>query len=168
MDYDQLIMRVANGDMEALEALYDALYSPIFTLIFSMTQDSASAADLTQDTFLKVYQYAPTFQASGKGRAWVMKIGRNLALNDIRVKQRQTFELPEDLEARPEIDRDLLLFLKESMAVMGPTESDIVLLRTHGYTHRETAEILGLPLGTVCWKYAAAQKKLKRQWNSEV
>ena len=72
---DALILKIAEGDMSALESLYNAMYGEIFAYLRSMLgSDIQSAEDLAQDTFIRVYRYAPKFAAMGQGRAWVYRI----------------------------------------------------------------------------------------------
>ena len=51
--------------------------------------------------------------------------------------------------------------LSAAFKVLNGEELQIVTLYNSGYKHREIAEALGLPLGTVTWKYKAALAKLK-------
>ena len=81
MDYDALIKRIAEQDMSALETLYRDLYTDVFAYLLSILRNAAAAQDLAQDTFLRVYKSAAGFHSRGQGRAWVLKIARNLALN---------------------------------------------------------------------------------------
>ena len=82
---DELIVRMAAGDMAALEALYNAMYGEIFAYLRSMLGgDVQSAEDLAQDTFIRAYRYAPKFAAMGQGRAWVYRIAGRLAFTHLR------------------------------------------------------------------------------------
>lgn len=159
MNCDQLIVQIGLGYMQALEALYDELYSAVYGFLLSIVRDAELAADLSQDTFVKVYQNASKFHTQGQGKAWVMKIARNLAFDELkRRKREQPAEfLPEDSG----YDHESILYLKQNLAMLSPSERRLVMLKAYGYSHKEIAQIDNLPQGTVRWKYARAVKKLK-------
>lgn len=158
LNYDQLIIKIGEGDMQALETLYDELYAGVYAFLLSMVQDTELSADLAQDTFLQVYYSASGFHSRGLGRAWVLKIARNLAINALKRGKRESYEMPLQYAA-PE--RGDALYIKQSLSVLTPSERKLVMLKAYGYSHKEIAVIVSLPAGTVRWKYASAIKKLK-------
>ncbi|HCC35324.1 MAG TPA: hypothetical protein DEQ02_06690 [Ruminococcaceae bacterium] len=171
MDYDALILAIARGEMHALERLYSDLYSSVFACTLSVVKSTACAADLAQETFVRLYYGAPEYQPRGQGRAWILRIARNLALNHLRSHKREILtEI--SCEIRDGDDpygrSEAILTLRSLFSVLSTSEREIVMLRAQGYAHKEIAEIVNLPEGTVRWKYAAAIKKLGSQAEAEM
>lgn len=165
MDYDLLIERIKNSDMQALEELYGLLYSSVFALSLAVLKNPELASDNVQDTFLRVYSGAKTYNAQNLGRAWVLKIARNTALNSLKKSQREysNSAFIESLKADDSFESsDVKITLHSLFAILDDSEQEIMMLRAKGYLHNEIAAILEIPEGTARWKYSAALKKLKQ------
>ncbi len=165
---DALIIRIASGDMSALASLYRAMYGEIFGYLYSMLGgDRLSAEDLAQDTFVRVYKYAPKFAAEGHGRSWVYRIAGRLALTHLAKNSECTQcsqELSENLPDSARVEERALdsQAIAQAIAALSTEERQIVSLHAvAGLTLREISETLGQPLGTVKWRHAEAIKKLK-------
>ena len=167
-NYDGVIKAVAKGNVNALELLYDDLSKTVFALAYSILQNRELAEDVMQDTFIRVKLSAEAYQSRGKGRAWVLKIARNLSLNMLN-KQKKEVALENvlaDAEARDNTEAlvENCLLLSAAMKILTRDEREIVLLHTHeGLLHREIARVTGKPVNTVKWIYSKALKKLSAQ-----
>ena len=163
---DGLILKIAAGDMAALESLYNAMYGEIFGYLCSMLGgDRQTAEDLAQDTFIRVYKYAPRFAAEGHGRAWVYRIAGRLALNHLGSGAVHTEELCETLSDGTDVEESAVnsRAIAEALAAISPEERQVVSMHAvSGLTLREISEIVGQPLGTVKWRHAEAVKKLRK------
>lgn len=162
---DALIQRIAVGDMSALESLYSAMYGEIFAYLRSMLGgDSHSAEDLAQDTFIRVYKYAPKFAAMGQGRAWVYRIAGRLALTHLGKASSGSPLTESDLQDLADVEDNAVnsKAVADAMAALSPEERQVVSLHAvSGLTLREISDILSQPLGTVKWRHAEAIKKLR-------
>ena len=81
---DELILKIADGDTDALHTLYDETAKAVYGFALSITKNSHDADDVLQETFLKVYQNAGSYQPNGKPMAWVFTIARNVAMSKFR------------------------------------------------------------------------------------
>jgi RNA polymerase sigma factor, sigma-70 family len=162
---DNLILKIAEGDMSALEQLYNAMYGEIFAYLFSMLGgDRQNAEDLAQDTFVRVFRYAPKFAACGQGRAWVYRIAGRLALNHFGRNGVAAEALDEHIPDAGNVEESAVnsAAIAEALAAISPEERQVVSLHAFsGLTLREISEVLGQPLGTVKWRHAEAIKKLR-------
>lgn len=161
---DNLILSVARGDMKALETLYNAMYREIYGYLLSMLGNEQTAEDLAQDTFLRVYKYAPKFVPAGCGKSWVYKIAGRLALTHFRNNGGGYAELSEHMASEVNAEERALnsQILAEAMQKISEEERQIISLHAiSGFTLGEIARILDKPLGTVKWKHAEAIKKLR-------
>lgn len=164
---ESLLLDMTRGDQEALAQLYHRTRTAVFGLALSYLKNRHDAEDVTQDTFVRVWENAPSYRPQGKPMAWLLTIARNLSLMKLREKGR-TESLPEEDWALPGPDDALTTedrtVLSAAMSVLEDEEQRIVLLHAvTGLKHREIAESLSLPLSTVLSKYHRALKKLRRK-----
>ena len=162
-----LLPKIAQGNKDAFEQLYQLTYKPVFSFLLSLTMNQDDAKDLLQETYLRVYGSAHLYH-HGNPMAWIMKIGKNLFLMEKRKKKPEPISDPEN-KKDVRIDWDSVenvetrIFLEQLFQVLTEEEREIVVMHvTAGFRHREIAEILDIPIGTVLVKYNRAMKKLKK------
>jgi RNA polymerase sigma-70 factor, ECF subfamily len=155
----------AGARAEAFDALFRALREPILALCLHLTGRRADAEDALQEAFLAVYRALPAFRGEARLSTWVWRIALRAALR-VRARRRDHVELdPETpaagggaaaLEARDEARR-----LQRALASL-PAEPRAVLslFAVEGLAHREIAEILGVPEGTVWSRLHGARRQL--------
>lgn len=165
-ELEKLLLGVAAGDREALSGFYARTRTAVYGLALSYLRSGHDAEDVTQDTYIKVWDSAGTYRPQGKPMAWLLTITRNLALMRLRSREK-VVDLPQEdwtmLAAEGERvtaeDRQVL-----TAALYGLTDQErrVVLLHAvSGLKHREIAQILEMPLATVLSKYHRALKKLR-------
>lgn len=166
---DSWIRQMADGDKDALAALYRETRSSIYGFALSVCRNVSDAEDVLQDTYLHAWQAAAGYRSHGKPMAWLLTITRNLANSRLREHGRATLMAPKDwqdqLAGIPEISQDDRLLLEALLG--GLPDQDRQILTLHaltGFKHREIAALLELPLSTVLSKYHRAVKRLRTQW----
>ncbi len=80
----QLMLGVKAGDDASFELLLAKYRSPLMHFLFRMVRDAATAEDLVQEVFLRVYRARKKYAPSAKFTTWLFRIATNLALNSIR------------------------------------------------------------------------------------
>ena len=85
---DDLLRRCARRDARAFETLVRRHERAITTFAWRMLGDRDAAQDVAQQTFIQVYDHAPTYEPRGKCATWLFEIARNLSLNEIRRRRR--------------------------------------------------------------------------------
>ncbi len=112
----ELMARLAAGDDLALNTLMDRWSARVMAFLFRMTGRRDAAADLAQETFVKLYQARARYRPQGNFSTWLFAIATNLARNHARWKARhptvsidatdangeETFPEPVDPEQTPE------------------------------------------------------------------
>ena len=157
-----LMARVAAGDAEAFEVLYDRHARAVHSFVVAHLGRSGEAEDVCQEAFLALWRHASRFDPGRGGvRAWLIGIARNQAINRHRAQARrgraeaaalavEALGPPEEPVARTGADRVEGTRLHRMLDEV-PAEQRDVLLLVHcgGVSQREIAEATGLPLGTV-------------------
>ena len=166
LELERLLSGIAAGDREALAQLYDRARAAVYGVALSYLKNAHDAQDVTQDTFVRVWDCAVQYQPRGTPMAWVLTITRNLARMKLRREGRQVgmeetcwAAIPDGGTAISPEDRQIL---QDALAALGDQERQVVLLHAiTGLKHREIASLLELPLATVLSKYHRARKKLR-------
>ena len=154
-----LLVSVARGDQAALRAVYLRQSTRLFGIAMAILRDRPTAADVLQDSFLKVWQRARQFDpARGNAAVWLGSIVRYGALDVARKRGR---EIPTDDPNLGDgaLEPDALDALTTAEAgsrlhdclqrLEVKNRQGIVLAFVHGLSHPEIAARLDQPLGTV-------------------
>lgn len=162
---DALLVRVADRDTRALAELYAATRDAVYSLALGFLRNADDAQDLTQDTFVRVWDAAGQYRSKGAPMAWLLTVARNLARMRLRQSGRSEALSEDEWNAIPS-DRPVgledRLTLQTALAALDDAERQVVLLHaSSGLKHREIAALLGLPLSTVLSKYQRALKKMR-------
>lgn len=167
-ELDRLLAGVAAGDTESLAGLYRRTRAAVYALALSCLKNAHDAQDVTQETFVRIWDNAHQYRSKGSPMAWILTVARNLA----RMKLRRGERLVELAEAewdaipaeQPGVSPEDRLVLQTALAALGDQERQVVLLHAvTGLKHREIAALLELPLAAVLSKYHRALKKLRVQ-----
>lgn len=174
VDETILLGRIVRGDTAAYRALYDRLGSQSLALAIRVLGARTEAEDTVQETFLDVWTRAAQFDpVRGSGRAWVLSMVRNRAIDRLRTRDAvsrmidraesqqaatpRASDSPSDELTRAEAQRTVQVALSELAA---PQRHALELAYFEGLSQSEIAERLGEPLGTVKSRVRAAMEKL--------
>ncbi|TLN14444.1 sigma-70 family RNA polymerase sigma factor [bacterium] len=174
-DEAELVRLAAGGDFEAFGKLVTATEARVFSHLLRMTQNSADAQELLQETYLSAFKNLRSFKGNSSFYTWVYRIATNHALMHYRRQKPETSveELPlpthEELKNRRISDWDLnpeeaaksaeiKAMLGEAIARLPEGYRAVVVLRDiEGLSTAETAEILGINEGAVKTKLHRAR-----------
>ncbi len=78
------MLDVKSGDARSFELLLQKYRTPLVNFLYRMVRDRASAEDLAQEVFLRVYRARKDYVARAKFTTWLFRIATNLALNAVR------------------------------------------------------------------------------------
>ena len=159
------------GREDAFRELVRRYERPVFSLIFRMVRDSATAEDLAQEAFIKILNHIDKYRPEFKLSSWLFKIANNVAIDHLRRRQVDTvsmsgsphastaseieatsFEIASTAEsALDEIEaRELGSAIERAIGALRPEYRSCILLRhVEGRSYEEIAATLDLPLGTV-------------------
>lgn len=167
-----LLQAVIAQNADALSELYDRYSMALYGVILRIVKSETLAEELLQETFVKVWNNASGYDAS-KGRlfTWLLNIARNGAIDATRSKDyKKQAEVREfdfsvhvqndDLKSDTHIEQIGLREIVEKLDAEHQLVIDTLYFR--GFTQREAAEELGLPLGTVKTRARNAIQQLRK------
>ncbi|MFJ7154125.1 ECF RNA polymerase sigma factor SigK [Streptomyces sp. NPDC101118] len=158
---DALLCRVAGGDREAFERVYDAVSRPVTGLVTTVVRDAAQAEEVVQEVLVDVWRTAGRFRPErGSAMNWVMTLAHRRAVDRVRAaraageRERRTavreWQRPFDQVAE-EVERHLEHEqVWRCLAELSRAQRECVVLAYYGgLTYREVAAALAEPVGTV-------------------
>ncbi len=160
-----LVRRCRAGDGAAWEEIVSAYSRRIFNLAYRFTSSVEAAEDLTQEVFIRIYktlkQYDPK---QGNLSNWLMRLARNLIIDDYRHRQRNPQNSMADTvdkhsfhlravgnSAQKDVERrELCSQVQEGIDKLPPDLRTCVILRDiEEMSYREIVDVLRIPEGTV-------------------
>jgi RNA polymerase sigma-70 factor (ECF subfamily) len=161
------------------------LLSGLYSAAYRLTRNAADAEDLVQETFLRAYRGFHQFEPGTNIKAWIYRILTNTFINDYRKRQREPQTISGDevedwylysrmtdeglepsaeasvIEALPDEEvQEALSSLPEQFRMA------VLLADVEGFSYKEIAEIMDVPIGTVMSRLHRGRKALeKRLWD---
>ncbi|MFJ1655267.1 sigma-70 family RNA polymerase sigma factor [Streptomyces sp. NPDC088337] len=161
MEADELLVLVAGGDHKAFEELYGLVSGPIYGLVRRVVRDPAQSEEVAQEVLLELWRSAPRFDPGrGSALSWVLTLAHRRAVDRVRSaraagerEQREAARaaspafdhVAEEVEAG--LEREWVRRCLDHLTAR--QRQSVTLAYYDGYTYREVAERLSLPLGTV-------------------
>lgn len=154
---DTLMLAVQRGDLGALDHLFVRHHRPLYGYMARMTGDRHAAEDLVQEAFLRLLRLRGRYAPQGRFRAWLFRIGHNLAHDHIRAGHRlvaidDAGELGEEMTSALEDleEAEQRRSLEAAVTALPPQHRDVLLLRgVEGLSNEEIASVLGCSHGAV-------------------
>jgi len=169
---NELIKASIEGDRFAFEEIVNRYQKMVARTVKGMLGDQAFAEDIGQEVFIKLYYVLAEFRGEAKLSTYIQKIAINMTLNEIKSRKRfyslflnkgdeETYkhDIPDQDN---EIKCDASEIVNKALLSLDPKFRIIVVMRMiQGYSTKETADILDLPLGTVLSRLSRAQEQLR-------
>ncbi|MCP4607387.1 MAG: sigma-70 family RNA polymerase sigma factor [Planctomycetes bacterium] len=184
---DAILVRQSwQGDSAAIERLILKYQNRIYNVVLKICADPDDAAELTQDTFVKIIENIENFQGRSSFYTWAFRIAVNLTLNYCRRNVRIGFSsldaeqvsynsqpgrilkelLSDDSSLDPAViaqDNELCQILIESLKKLDDAQRAVVVLRDiEGMNYNQIANVLDIELGTVRSRLSRGRKKLRQ------
>jgi RNA polymerase sigma-70 factor, ECF subfamily len=157
----ELLGWVARGDRPAFERVYERVAAPVYGLVLRVLRDPAQSEEVAQEVLVEVWRSAARFEPErGSAMAWVMTIAHRRAVDRVRSAQAGTDrearaarlevhrpydEVAESVQSRLEHER-----LRRCLGGLTELQRESVTFAYYGgYSYREVAELLKVPLATV-------------------
>ena len=175
---DEVLMtRVAHGDSQALERLFDRHAGVIKSVIFKIIHNEAEAEDVLMEVFFEAWNNATKYSAEkGKALGWLVTMARRRGIDRLRKRQsysRATDRLQVEVEHDPEAwisgrdpdgdteRADVRAFIRAKMMELPAFQREAIEFAFFkGMSQREIAAHTGIPLGTIKTRIELGLKKL--------
>jgi len=169
---DRILMRrIADGERNALDALYARHGGVALAFARRMLQDEHDAEEAVQDAFVSVWRRAGTFRSDASApRTWLLSIVRNRCIDTLRRRRGDaTTPLDEtqpeafEHELWPEIwKRQCGAAVRSALGSLPPEQREAIELGFYGgYSHSQIAQHLSVPLGTLKKRMRSGLKRLR-------
>jgi RNA polymerase sigma-70 factor (ECF subfamily) len=168
-----LLKDVSEGDQVAFASFYDATARTVYGIVLRVLRDQAQSEEVTQEVYVEAWVSASRFDPQlGSPTAWLNTIAHRKAVDRVRSSERSLQRDQRHFEGdvqRAAVDTsDIVVAQDESQRVRDALErlpeaqrTAVQLAYFEGRTHREVAEVLQLPLGTVKTRIRDAMKRLR-------
>jgi RNA polymerase sigma-70 factor (ECF subfamily) len=169
----QLMTQLKEGDLEALGALYERHWMPVFRTLLAVTRDPAAAEDILQDCFLRLHRFSGRFDTRRPFRPWLYRMAVNLAYSwAARADRWETpaddllewVPCPDDIcpERKVELNELNEQVLEAVAALSFPQSSTMALYYLNSCSLKEIATLLDCPVGTVKSRLYYGRESLQR------
>ncbi|HEY7336104.1 MAG TPA: sigma-70 family RNA polymerase sigma factor [Bryobacteraceae bacterium] len=185
---DCLLEGLRRGEEAAYETLIQDYEHPVFNLVSRLVDDSADAADVVQEVFIKVFRKVASFRGESSLRTWIYRIAVNEARNQrrwfTRHKGKEVTLEPtpgetqgycdwlEDAGRSPfevTLDRETEALIESALRNVNPAfRAALVLREIEGFSYEEVAEILQISMGTVKSKILRGREALRKSLTAEL
>jgi len=157
----ELLALTAQGEAAAFEVLYDRHAGAVYGMVLQVLRDPAQSEEVAQEVLVEAWRTAARYDpARGGARAWLVLMARRRAIDRVRAAQAagdrdvrvavsgmtpEYDEVSEAVELRMEAEQ-----VRRCLGGLSQAQRESIDLAFYrGHTHREVADLLGLPLGTV-------------------
>lgn len=172
---EELVSRLKNRDITAIQTLYDMYSGALFGVISRMVQPTESAEDILQEVFMKIWSSAEGYDST-KGRlfTWMLNIARNLSIDNLRSKDFKNSRKNQELDNHVDLideQKDITfnsdtLGIEDLVTALKPEYKNVLnMVYFKGFTHIEAAKELNLPIGTVKTRIRMAITELRKNFN---
>jgi RNA polymerase sigma-70 factor (ECF subfamily) len=185
IDDAALIQQYRRGDSEAMERLILRYQNRIYNIILRMCGNADDAAELTQETFVKIIENIDRFAGKSSFYTWAFRIAVNLTLNycqrsvrvgfrsldsedneDSRPAKKQLKEILSD-DSSPDpaevaLNKELCGIVEKALVKLDETQRAVIVLRDiEGMNYAQIARVLNVELGTVKSRLSRARGRLR-------
>ncbi len=173
----ELLARIAKGEPEAFERLYEQTSVLLHTLVLRIVENPGDAADLLQEVYLEAWRKASNYdRARGTPMAWLVTLARSRAIDRVRALAARGKNVTASLNDTPASDlvaqdtdaldmraaNERQALVRASLKTLPPAQRQAIELAFYeGLTHTEISERLQVPLGTIKTRIRLAMEKLR-------
>ncbi len=165
------MLKMQQGDEQAFGVIYNETRRGLFAFIMSICRNYATAEDMLQSSYVKLRTTIASYKVGANPYGWLYTIAKNTTLNELNRQKRERSVDMQDSNVdfgSYTMDDEGAPVTALMNKVLNDTEREIVTMHViSGFKHREIADILGKPLGTVLWTYNNALGKMKKALQKE-
>jgi RNA polymerase sigma-70 factor (ECF subfamily) len=154
-------------DHEEFGRLYKNQFNCVYRYSLAITGNHAHAEEITQEAFARLLRNGFDSRAVVRPEAWLMRVARNLAIESIRERSRNSGSLPSAAPDSPEHSMyrsEILQRILQALSKLAETQRECISLREFGeLRYQEIADLLGTSVDQVKVQLFRARRHLKRE-----
>lgn len=160
----EIFDKMRKEDKKSYEELYKKYYKLVYNIAFSILKNKENAEDISQNVFIKIGNLKKEKLPNSYEASWLYTVTKNECISLFR-KTKETLTI-EDIKNENLEDEIEGIIQKNSyekmMENLEKIEKQIIFLKVEaGYSFKEIARLLKMPIGTVQWKYYKSLHALK-------
>ena len=160
---NELLEQLQKGHMEFFDEFYERTKRGVYLSAYGILHEEGETENILQDTYVKFLEKLPSLKKDKSVLAYLMSTARNMAINLCKEKARVSYGLDPSLVPAEEDKKDTHVF-DVMTKVLSQKEEQIVLMHSvYEMGHKEIAEAMHMPIGSVTWAYNNAIKKLRKE-----
>ena len=172
---NNLLDRVGNKDKAAFEEIYNEYCKKIKWTIFNVVKDWFYVEDILDEVFIKIWNNAHKLKIKKSPDAWIHLVAKHTALDFYKVhikKHKKCIEFEEvshkELKFVSYTQNFHHLELATLLQSLDDIDREIIILKiVYDFTHKEIAEQMKIPLGTILWRYQRSIHKIEEEITAE-
>ena len=171
-EFDLCIQKILGKDKNGLKDIYTCYGTLVYRQMLAVVKSPQDAEDLTSDLFLRLWETAAQYRSGTGHKRYITVMARNMAIDFLRKRKHLEYTIDDENvyteeQADPEEPTDVQVVggmaFRQALETLNEAEKEIINLRVgFDMTFKEISEALGIPLGTVAWRYRQALNKLKK------
>ena len=168
----ELVQACQRGERDAFHALFEQYRNKVYSIALRFAGDEATAMDIAQDTFVKLFSCIRDFRGDSSFDTWIYRLVVNSCMDHRRRSWRQ-MPLADRFQQTLRVPGDSLTELlrterggqvRAAVERLSPDLRIAIVLRyTEGLSYEQIAEVLGCSLGTVASRLNRAHKRLEQR-----
>lgn len=161
----ELFEKMRQTDLKAYEELYKKYYNLVHNIAFSVLKNYENAEDIAQNVFVKIGNLEQEKLPKNYEASWLYTVTKNECISFIR-KNKETSSIENRIENENDKNEIEAVIQNSSyqnlLGSLEQVEKQIIFLKIEaGYSFKEIAKLLKMPMGTVQWKYYKSLHSLK-------
>lgn len=167
---DRIVYLLKDHDKQAITLIFEHYGAMLINIIRRVIHDQMMSEEVLQKVLMKVWKHADNYDdTKGSLFTWLVRIARNAAIDQTRTKDfrltkesEKSIELVSIYEKPAENDQIEQMYVRQLLNQLPDTQKKLIDLSYFaGYTHKEIAQKLDMPLGTVKTRIRLAIKHLR-------
>jgi len=164
-----ILRKAQQGDERAFSIIVRAYERPVYNYVLRLVGDRALAEDLTQESFLRVYQGLPGFSLRSRFTTWMFQVTKNRVLDELRALERRPRSAVniddiaplESLDAPFERAETITALWRAVESLNVDLKMALLLRDIVGLSYTEIADSLEITLATVKWRIYKAREEVQ-------
>lgn len=166
-------MEIRSTDKESFTLVYDGCYRVLIRICYHVVYNMDIAEDLVQEAFERFYLKNMTFPSEDEAKYWLIRVVRNLALNHVRRKRRESTMMEKvrqrssgganARDAQKELDEsETIREVRKAVSGLPENLRMVIILKEYGdLDYKSIGKVLGISEGNVKVRVHRARKKLE-------